>query len=136
MTAYAGQNLLMKISDGLFPEAFTTIGGMQVTELRLANAPQPSTNITSNGWRQLLTGAGTKSVRLSGQGIFVDSTAENTVRTLAFAAGVRNFKLTFGNGSSISGAFMVTDYERRADVDEEERYALTLESAGAITFTA
>lgn len=136
MTAYAAQNVLIKIGDGLLPEAFTTIGGMQVTQMRLKNQPQESTNLTSVGWRELLAGVGTKSVRISGQGIFVDSSAEGTMRALAFSSGVKNFKLTFGNGSTVTGAFMVSEYERSADVDGEERYSLTLESGGVLTFTA
>lgn len=136
MTAQAAQNVLIKIGNGLFPESFTTIGGMRVTELRLKNQPQETTNLSSSGWRELLAGAGTKSLTLSGEGIFVDSTAEASARALAFSAGVKNFKLTFGNGSAVSGAFMVADYERRAEVDGEEHYALTLESAGGVVFTA
>jgi TP901-1 family phage major tail protein len=134
MTAQAAHNVLIKIGDGLFPETFTTVGGLQVTELGLRNQPQESTNISSAGWRELLAGAGTRSIRISGEGIFVDSSAEASVRALAFSAGVKNFKLTFGNGSAVVGAFMVSDYERRAEVDGEERYALTLESAGVVTF--
>ncbi len=136
MTASPSSQVLLTVGNGLFPESFSTIGGMQVTELRLQNRPQEATALGGDGWRSLLAGAGSKSIRISGDGVFVDSAAEERIRALAFTAGLASFTLIFGNGSTMSGAFMLSDYERRAEIEGEEHYAITLESSGAVMFTS
>jgi TP901-1 family phage major tail protein len=72
---------------------------------------------------------------ISGTGIFTDAASEETLRGYAFAGTGNNYQFIFGNGDYITGTFVVTSYERSGNYDAEETYAITLESAGTITFT-
>jgi TP901-1 family phage major tail protein len=135
MTAQKGSLLLLKVGDGQPSETFSTVGGMRTTKLILNNQSVDATNKDSGAWRSLLSGAGIRSVVISGNGIFTDAASEGTVRGYAFANSIKNYKLTFGNGDILTGAFQIASYERAGEYDGEESYALTLESAGTITFT-
>ena len=136
MVAYPGSAVIMKVGNGGGPETFASIGGLRLSRLALNNRTADTSNISSGGWRQLLANAGLKSVVLSGSGIFTDAVSEEILRGYAFANSVNNYQFIFANGDYISGLFQITAYERSGLHTGEETYAITLESAGNITFTA
>jgi TP901-1 family phage major tail protein len=115
---------------------FTTIGGLRLSGMVLDNHVLDATNRESGAWRQLLPNAGIHSLTIHGNGLFTDVASEETVRGYAFAGTVNNYQFIFANGDYVSGPFMVTSYERSGNIDSEEIYSLTLESAGTIIFTA
>ncbi len=137
MARQDGTNLVIKIGDGGSPENFTTLGGLLLNGMSLSNnqVEIPAVN-SGSAWRQILMAAGRQWVRISGSGEFEDSTAEETLRGYAFAGSVNNYELLFANGDKLSGAFIVSRYEREGNAGTPESYNLTLESAGDITFTA
>ena len=54
MTAQRGRDLLLKISDGASPEAFTGVAGLRATSLAFNSAMVDITNADSAGhWREL-----------------------------------------------------------------------------------
>lgn len=133
MTAYAGETVQLRIGDGASPiESFTAIGGLQVNQLQLQRNAVEANDVADDGWRRLAAG-GIRSVRISGQGVFSDSAAEETLRAHAFAGTIANVELEFGNGDVVSGAFMITAYERRGDIAEAENFEVTLESSGTVS---
>lgn len=83
----------------------------------------------------MLSQAGKRSVTVSSDGFFSDSTAERTVRDTALSMTTRNYQLAFGNGSVMSGAFRIRTYGRYGKFRAEESYKLTLESSGPVIFT-
>ena len=135
MTAQNGALVLIKVGDGGSPETFTTIGGLRTSAIRLNNQILNATTLESGAWRQL-AGSGISAMSISGNGMFTDAASEGTVRGYAFAASVNNYQFFFANGDYVTGAFQVTAYERSGDINAEETFALTLESAGSITFTS
>lgn len=136
MTAQKGSLLLLKVGNGGTPETFTTVGGLRTTGFTHNNQPVDATSRESGAWQQLLGGAGMRQVTISGAGVFVDSAAEESVRGFAMNNQIRNYQITFGNGDSMTGPFLITSYQRAGSHDGEETYALALASAGAVTFTA
>ncbi|MGE3714352.1 MAG: phage major tail protein, TP901-1 family [Alphaproteobacteria bacterium] len=135
MAAQKGSLLLLKVGDGGEPESFTTIGGLRTNSLTHNNQTVDTTNKDSGAWRQLLQGAGLRSVSLTGSGVFTDSATEETVRGYAMANEIRNYQMTFGNGDVLEGPFHITAYQRAGSYNNEETYSLTLVSAGTVTFT-
>lgn len=134
MTAQNGALVLIKAGNGASPEVFTTIGGLRTSQITLNNHALDTTNVESGAWKQLLGSAGISSMTIAGSGLFSNSASEETLRGYAFAASVNNYQFAFANGNYVSGAFMVTAYERSGNYDGEEQYSLTLESAGTIAF--
>jgi TP901-1 family phage major tail protein len=135
MAAQKGSLFLLKVGDGGGTEVFTTIGGMRTNSFSLNNQAVDTTNKGSGQWRELLSGAGTSSVNISGSGVFTDDAAEEMVRGYAFNNEIHNYEIVFGNGDTLSGAFQITSYSRSGNHNNEEAYTVSLASAGAITFT-
>ena len=135
MTAQNGALVLIKVGNGALPtETFTTIGGLRTSRLTINNHILESTNRESGAWKQLLGGAGVNSMTLEGAGLFTNSAAEETLRGYAFAGTANNYKFYFANGNNITGAFLITTYERHGNHDAEEGFSVALESAGPISF--
>lgn len=136
MTAQKGSLVLIKIGNGSAPETYATIGGLRISVLTVDNDTLHSTNVESGMWQQLSSGTGIRSMRISGGGMFTDSASEELLRSKAFSGVSSNYRFVFANGDYITGAFIVTNYERSGSITEEEIYTVTLESAGTISFTA
>ncbi len=135
MAAQKGSLVLIKVGNGGGPETFTTIGGLRTTRFVLNNQVVDTTNKDSGAWRSLLAGAGIRSITLSGNGVFTDTSSEELVRGYAFSNSINNYEFYFGGNDKFAGAFQITSYERSGNFDGEETYAITFESAGTITST-
>lgn len=136
MTIQPAKNVIIKVGDGESSESFSTIGGLVTTRLRVNNQVIEASDVASGQWRAALDGAGVSSVTLSGEGMFTDATSETLAQGYAMAASVDNYQLLFGNGNTLSGPFLIAQYERAGNYGDVETYALTLESAGVITVNA
>jgi TP901-1 family phage major tail protein len=132
MAAERGSAFLLKIGDGAEPTAFTTVAGLKTTQLSINGDAVAITNKGSGGWRELLSGAGVRSVSVAASGIFTGSAAEVQVRSLALAGGIEEFELSFESGERMRGAFLVTRLEYAGDFNGERNYTLALESSGAV----
>ena len=136
MAAQKGYALLHKIGDAASPEVFTTVAGLRSTSFTVNNETvDVTTKDNTSKWRQLLSGAGTKSLSISGSGVFTDAISEETVRTAAFANTINNFQILLGNGDDLTGAFQITSYERGGEFNGEETFSISLESSGDMIFT-
>jgi TP901-1 family phage major tail protein len=135
MAAVKGSLVLLKISNGMEPEIFTTVGGMHATDLMLGNQIADATHVASGAWRQLLADSGMRFISITGSGLFTDAASEEAVRACAFAGTAQRFRLCFAHGGMAEGAFIITQYQRGGEVDGCETCAMRLESAGTITFT-
>ena len=62
MAAEKGSAFLLKIGDGESPVGYTTIAGLRTTQMTVNGEPVAITSKDSGGWRQLLSGAGVRSV--------------------------------------------------------------------------
>jgi len=136
MPSQNGTLVLIKAGNGGGPETFTTIGGLRTSDIVLNHHALDATNIESGQWRELLGGSGILSFEISGSGLFTNSASEETVRGYAFAGTANNYQFVFANGDSVTGPFIIISYHRSGNHDGEEIYALTLASAGAITFAS
>lgn len=135
MAAEKGRAFVLKIGDGGSPETFSTIGGMRTTQLAINNEVVDITNKASGGWRELLSGAGIRSVTLSGAGVFTDGAAEMSLQAKMLAGSVDNYEIAFESGDSFSGAFQAVNLEYAGDHNGERTYAIRLESSGTVTFS-
>ncbi len=137
MGAQQGRHVLLKIHDGGVPGAFETVAGLRARTISLnARSIDATTSDSSGAWRELIGGAGVKSVTVSGSGVFKDDTADETVRSAFFDQTARTWQLTVPDFGAFEGAFLVSALEYSGRHDGEAQYAMTLASAGPIAFTA
>jgi TP901-1 family phage major tail protein len=133
MTAQKGSAFLLKISDGAVPTpAYQTVAGLRTTQMSVNGETVVITSKDSGGWRELLSGAGTRSVSVSAAGIFLGSAAEAQVRTNALAGTLDDYELSFEDGEKLRGAFLIQRLDYSGDFNGERNYTLQLESSGAV----
>ena len=132
MAAERGSAFLLKIGDGGVTPTFATVAGLKTTQLAINGDPVVITHKGSGGWRELLSGAGVRSVSVAASGIFTGSAAEAQVRGLALAGGIEAYELSFESGERMRGKFLVTRLEYAGDFNGERNYTLALESSGEV----
>lgn len=132
MPAEKGSAFLLKIGDGASPPAFATIAGLRTTQLSINGEAVAVTTKESGGWRDLLSGAGVRSVSVSGAGVFTGSAAEARTKGNALAGTIDDYRLSFESGETLTGRFLVTRLDYAGDYNGERSYTLQLESSGPV----
>ena len=137
MAAQKGSEFLLKIGDGAQPiEAFATIGGFRSNSFNINNETIDITSKDSGGMRELLGGAGIQSMSTSGSGVFVDDAAFSAAHAAVMNKSAGNWQVIVPGLGTYQGPFMITSVELGGEHNGEVTYTLSLESAGAIGFTA
>ena len=132
MPAETGAAFLLKISDGSSPPVFQTVAGLRTTQFSVTGDMVIVTNKGSGGWRELLSGAGVRSVSVSATGIFLASAAEIKVRDNALGGMLDTYQLSFESGETVTGQFLVQRLDYAGDFNGERNYTIQLESSGAV----
>jgi len=132
MAAQKGSAFLLKISDGAATPTYNTVAGLRTTQMSINGELVVITSKDSGGWRELLSGAGSRSVTVSAAGIFLGSAAETQVRGNALAGTIADYQLSFEDGAKMQGKFLVQRLDYSGDFNGERNYTLTLESSGMV----
>lgn len=132
MPAQKGSAFLLKVSDGAEPPVYSTVAGLRTTQMPINGDTVVVTSKDSGGWRELLSGAGVRSVSVSASGIFIGSAAEQLVRAHALAGTIADYELSFEGGEKLRGSFLVQRLDYSGDFNGERNYAVSLESSGEV----
>jgi TP901-1 family phage major tail protein len=132
MPAEKGSSFLLKIGNGATPPVFTTVAGLRTTQLSVNGEAVTITTKDSGGWRELLSGAGVRSVSVSGAGVFTGSAAEARLKANALSGMIDDYRLSFESGETLTGRFLVTRLDYAGDFNGERSYTLALESSGPV----
>lgn len=132
MSAEKGSAFLLKVGNGSEPPVFATVAGMRTTQMSVNGEAVNVTHKDSGGWRELLSGAGVRSVSVAASGIFTGSAAETRVKANALAGLLDDYELSFESGERLLGRFLVTRLDYSGDYNGERNYALSLESSGPV----
>jgi TP901-1 family phage major tail protein len=138
MAKQLGRALLVKIDDGA--GTLSNLCGLNSKSLTLNNSSIDVTTpdcTTPEGALYTETLAGLKNVSVSGDGFFEDSTAEARMNTVAMANdNSTNFNVVVPDFGTYAGAFRIASVEFGGETEGGVTYSLSLESTGAVTFTA
>ena len=135
MTAQRGKDILLKIEGA--GGAFTTVAGLRARTISLNAKTVDATDSDSAGrWRELLAGAGVKSAAVSGQGIFRDAASDALIREAFFEQAAKTWRLIVPDFGVLEGAFLVAALEYAGEHEGEASFALSLASAGEVTFAS
>ena len=104
MGAERGSAFLLKVGNGASPLVYATVAGLRTTQMSVNGEMVAITSKDSGGWRELLSGAGVRSVSVSGAGIFTGSAAETRIKGNALAGTIDDYRLSFESGETLSGA--------------------------------
>ncbi len=134
MSAQTGAAFLLKISNSASPPVFATVAGLRTTHMAVAGQAVVVTSKDSGGWRDLLSGAGARSISISAAGIFMGSAAEAQVLGNAMAGTLDTYLLSFEDGHTLTGHFLVQKLDYAGDFNNERSYTMQLESSGALVW--
>lgn len=137
MAGQRGRDLLIRISDGGSPESFVTLAGIRTSEIELSAESVDGTAADSpEGWRELIAGAGVKSTRVSGRGVFKDAASDARMRQVFFSGELARLQLLVPGMGTLTGAMHIKALKWSGSFDGEAGFSVTLESAGAMRFEA
>ena len=137
MSKYKGRELRIKVRTSTGPDVFAVVGGIRTESMTINSETVDVTDKDGNGWRELLEGAGITSMSLKGSGVVSDDTVFTDHIMAAVMANTHVvLKIESGLGDVWQGTFAVPSAERAGEYNKEETFSITLESAGAITYTA
>lgn len=135
MAGQKGRDVLIKIGDGGAPEAFVTIAGIRAKTISLnARTVDGTSGESPDAWRELIAGAGVKSASVSGAGVFKDAGSDVLIQQTFFSQAARVFQLVIPDFGVLEGPFLIEALDYSGDHDGEAAFAITLASAGALTF--
>lgn len=131
VVAQKGRNFLIKVSQGVSPTVFSTLGGLQATELKINGGAVDISNKGSGGWQEFLQGAGIKKLSLTGNGVFDASSREfQTLENAIFTDHLVEMEVISGAGDSFVATWSITELTRTGNHNAEEKYTLSIESSG------
>lgn len=134
MSAQKGKDLLLKMDNGT---SLVTVAGLRSRRIAFNAETVDITHAESQGrWRELLEGAGVRRASVSGRGLFKDASSDALVRQTFFDGVIRNCQVVIPDFGTIDGPFQIVGLEFSGEHNGEVIFDLSLESAGALTFTA
>ena len=138
MAAQKGKDLLIKVSsDGTAVGTMTAIAGLRSPSVTInGEAPDVTTADSANRFRELLAGAGVRSVEVSGSGIFQDDAAIEDLRGHVMGGTHAYLEVVGPDWGEFAGLFHVSSLELSGDHDGEVGFTVSLASAGEITWAA
>lgn len=135
MSAQKGKDLLLKLDDG--NGNFVTVAGLRARQIAFNAETIDITDSESSGrWRELLSGAGLRRSSISGSGIFKDAASDELVRAQLFSGETAGWQIMVPDFGTLSGPFQITSLEYSGQHNSEITFEISLESAGAINFSA
>lgn len=135
MAGQRGRDLLLKIEDGV--GGFVTVAGVRASRIELSAGMVDATGMDSpDAWRELIAGAGTKTARVTGRGVFRDAASDARMRAVFFAGEAPDWQLVLPHFGVLQGAFQITQLSWSGTHEGEAEFSVTLDSAGALSFEA
>lgn len=135
MAAQIGSELLVKINTT--GSTFVAMAGLRTKSVQMNAEQVDVTNSDSaSKYRELLAGAGIKSLSVSGSGVFTDDTTHETARAAWAAGTLKDFQIVIPGWGTWEGAFQITQLAVAGEHNGEVTYDITLESADAPAWTA
>jgi len=133
MSAQRGSDMLLKINTG---EGYVTVAGLRTKTMRLNARPVDVTDTTSQGWKELLPGAGIRTAEISGTGVFRDGASDAQIRTAFFEQAALDCQFIIPDFGMITGDFLVIGLSYAGSYNGEAQFELSLSSAALPEFSA
>ena len=137
MAGQRGRDVLIKLSEDGVAENDITLAGIRASEIELNAEGVDGTAMDSpEAWRELVPGAGIKTARISGRGVFKDAESDHRMRQLFFAGAIVSWRLIIPGMGALIGPLHIKELKWGGTYDGEASFSVVLESAGVIAFEA
>ena len=135
MSGQKGRDVLLKIGDGADIPNYITLAGIRAKTIEL-NAQSVDTTSADSiaGWRELLVGAGVKTARIEGRGVFKDAASDARMREVFFADLRVDWQIILPGLGRFTGPFQITQLVWGGEYSGEATFSIALNSAGFLQF--
>ncbi|MFZ4124569.1 MAG: phage tail tube protein [Rickettsiales bacterium] len=134
MTFYAGEGMLVAISNVAGTPSFSTLKAIRSCRLRLEHETRDAEPIVDDNWaRRSATHLRKWQMTLELYG--ASHTAHTRLRSAALQDGKVRAKLTLASGAIIEGDMQIERYEEFANEDDALEVEVNLTSTGSVTIT-
>lgn len=131
----AGINHLLYVNPSGDLSTWVLAGGLQTKKAAFSAEVIKITNHGSNEWEEVLDGHGTRSMKISGSGVYDDTSNTLTYIQQAFMnenlIGIQ-FLQTDAGGFTYQGMFKITSLDLDSNYDKEVKWSMSLESSGVV----
>lgn len=131
MAAQKGKDLLLKIHDGT---VYQIVGGFKSNDLTINGEAVDVTTKDNVGFKELLEGAGVRSLSASGDGVFMNDATFAIAHGHVLAGTHPDCEITVPGLGTYTGKFAISSLQMSGGFEGEITYTISLDSAGAITF--
>lgn len=136
MAAACGAAIVVSFKDDAGSPAYQVVAGLRTRNIQINSEAVDATNANSSGvWRELLDACGVRTASISGDGIFMDDAGIEAVRDAVFENEIRQAKIDIPGFGVFEGNFKATSFQIGGEYNGAVTFSVTLESAGAVTFT-
>ena len=132
MSAQRGSEMLLKIKT--HEGDYVTVAGLRTKTLRLNARPVDVTDTASQGWKELLPGAGIRTAEISGTGVFRDASSDALIRSAFFDQSAQDCRFIIPGFGQIEGTFLITGLNYAGAYNGEAQFELSLASASVPVF--
>jgi predicted secreted protein len=132
MTNYTGRAFLLKVGTW---SGGTTVADCQEHSLKVGVEEVDITNKSSNAYRTLLDGAGTKSLEVTLSGIVTNDAGFETFQGYAFAGSINAMGLGWADSDTLDASWLISNFEITGPHNGAQTFTATLKSSGTYTFT-
>jgi TP901-1 family phage major tail protein len=132
--AKGGKDLLLKVNTT--GSTYVTVGGLRSKSMTINNETIDVTNHGSNQYREILDGAGIRSLTVSGSGVHTgDAATLNKIDDNCLSGTLTNFQIVDadGSGRTYQASFKITSFARAGEYNAEQTFEISLESSGSVT---
>jgi len=131
MAAQKGKDLLLKIHDGI---DYQIVGGFKSNDITINGESVDVTTKDNLGFKELLDGAGVRSLSASGDGVFMNDATFGIAHGHVLAGTHPDCQITVPGLGTYTGKFAITSLGMSGGFEGEVAYTIQLDSAGPITF--
>jgi TP901-1 family phage major tail protein len=113
---------------------YKTIGGLRSSSLSFNADAIDVSNHGSNQWKNLKSGAGMRSVSVSGSGVYTNASNYRAMENSAIANSLVSLAfLDIDAGRIYSGSFKITSIEASGEYDGEAAFSMSADSSGTVS---
>ena len=133
MAKYLGNVLKLAVESSPASGVYNDIGGSSSHTFTINNEQVDVSDKDSDRWKELLA-AGDRSLAISMEGFVSDDANFALVETAAEDDVILNYRLSYGNSKTVTGAFHIDSCEVSGARNDGQSFSLSFSNSGAPTF--
>ena len=123
------------ITDATVPmDLYSTVGGLRSSSFAYATDDIDVSNHGSNQWKNIKSGAGMRSVAVSGSGVYTNATNYRAMESDALALNLVSLAfIDIDAGRVYSGSYKINSLEATGEYDGEASFSISANSSGTVS---